>query len=286
MAIAERTALAFEGVVVVALDIFRTLEGMSCKCRLTTRAMWTDSGRLLAVVHTGIQDVIMRMPPASTLTAIEREVINSCLRMCKTFNGRKPEVIVIAHENDPSSQEFAYGDMGRPTSNSSNYGANDGWKQQGGNRVSQNGSSANQGQRDSAPAPRTRKKAPTAQSEGSPAEDGPATSVSPTASMLKARKTVMESKAKSNDARAKAKAAASEEAKAVGTDSPQGGANLSPYHDMTKAKAKAAASEEAKAQGTDGPLGGAKPLPDGVMEARKNMNPRDSPSEENDPDFG
>lgn len=57
MAIAERTSLAFEGIVVVALDVYRGGPGggggggLRCRCRLTTRGMWTDGGNLLAELH-------------------------------------------------------------------------------------------------------------------------------------------------------------------------------------------------------------------------------------------
>ena len=51
MAIAERSTLAFEGVVVVALDIYRGASGLGSRCRLTTRGMWTDQGRMLAELH-------------------------------------------------------------------------------------------------------------------------------------------------------------------------------------------------------------------------------------------
>jgi hypothetical protein len=70
MAIAERETLAFEGVIVVAVDVIRpkaamssggwggaaaggagAAGGLSCKARLTTRAMWTDQGKLLDTLH-------------------------------------------------------------------------------------------------------------------------------------------------------------------------------------------------------------------------------------------
>jgi hypothetical protein len=76
MAIAERETLAFEGVIVVAVDVIRpkaafsssggwagaaaggggggaaaAAGGLSCKARLTTRGMWTDQGKLLDTLH-------------------------------------------------------------------------------------------------------------------------------------------------------------------------------------------------------------------------------------------
>jgi hypothetical protein len=73
MAIPERETLAFEGVVVVAVDVIRpkgsaaaaavysavggggvgagAAGGLTCRTRITTRAMWTDNGRLMEVLH-------------------------------------------------------------------------------------------------------------------------------------------------------------------------------------------------------------------------------------------
>ena len=50
--------------------------------------------------------------------------------------------------------------------------------------------------------------------------------------------------------------------------------------------ADAAAIVEARAAGLYGPLGGLKVLPEGVMEQRRQQNPRDQPNQENDPDYG
>lgn len=70
MAIPERESLAYEGVVVVAVDVMRprstsapalgswsaSSKGaagsamLACRARLTTRGMWTDQGRLMEVL--------------------------------------------------------------------------------------------------------------------------------------------------------------------------------------------------------------------------------------------
>lgn len=57
MALPERAALAFEGVVVAAVDVFRAAPGgrgappaggtLRCRLRITTRGMWLDKGKLL-----------------------------------------------------------------------------------------------------------------------------------------------------------------------------------------------------------------------------------------------
>lgn len=44
--------LAFEGIVVLALDIYRIPgSNLSCRCRVTTRGMWTDNGQMLRELH-------------------------------------------------------------------------------------------------------------------------------------------------------------------------------------------------------------------------------------------
>jgi hypothetical protein len=73
MAIPERETLAFEGIVVVAVDLIRPKGsaaaaavysavggggvgasaggGLTCRARITTRGMWTDNGRLMDTLH-------------------------------------------------------------------------------------------------------------------------------------------------------------------------------------------------------------------------------------------
>ena len=106
MALTERTTIAFEGIVVVALDIFRggasgTGGSLGCRCRLTTRAMWTDNGRLLEELHGVAEGVVSRLSYDASLSVVERRVIDAVRNACKKYNSKLPEVIVIAHENDP-----------------------------------------------------------------------------------------------------------------------------------------------------------------------------------------
>jgi hypothetical protein len=53
MALAERTTLALDGVVVVAVDVLRegATDMLKGKVRLTVRGMWTDGGRLQRELH-------------------------------------------------------------------------------------------------------------------------------------------------------------------------------------------------------------------------------------------
>jgi hypothetical protein len=45
--------------------------------------------------------VVSRLPFDSSLTVVERQVIDAVKKACKTYNSRIPEVICIAHESDP-----------------------------------------------------------------------------------------------------------------------------------------------------------------------------------------
>ncbi|KAA6421662.1 MAG: ribonuclease J-like [Trebouxia sp. A1-2] len=128
MGIEERQQLATEGIVVAAVDIVRgsmasssaqeTVDAFSspsgqppqavsrptalrAQIRVTTRAMWVDSGRLLEVLHKVSDVAVRRLPQDASLVAVERSVADAIRRACKEFNQRHPDVIVIAHEMDP-----------------------------------------------------------------------------------------------------------------------------------------------------------------------------------------
>jgi hypothetical protein len=64
MALPERTSLAFEGVIVASIDVFRAPQGgqkggggqqgggkLRCRARVTTRGMWLDRGKILDAIH-------------------------------------------------------------------------------------------------------------------------------------------------------------------------------------------------------------------------------------------
>ena len=50
---------------------------------------------------------VARLPWDATLLAVERLVAQSIRRECRSFNQRRPEVIVIAHEHDATSPSAA-----------------------------------------------------------------------------------------------------------------------------------------------------------------------------------
>ena len=114
MALEERSRLAFEGIVVVALDIWRGRsdgDGINCRPRLTTRGMWTDQGELLKELHGSAERAMARLERDAGLPRIERVVIDALKRTCWTFNNKKPEVICIVHEMTTGSPPSS---MARP----------------------------------------------------------------------------------------------------------------------------------------------------------------------------
>jgi hypothetical protein len=129
MALHQRQHIATEGVVVASVDVIRdpaviaavaaamvakgdgasqalasqeaASRKLKAKIRITTRAMWTDGGKLLELLHSSAETAISRLPGDAALSAVERVVGDSIRRAAKQFNNRKPEVIIIAHEADP-----------------------------------------------------------------------------------------------------------------------------------------------------------------------------------------
>lgn len=49
-----------------------------------------------------------------SLPAVERKLIGAIRKVCKQFNGRRPEVLVVAHEMDPRAGALAAAAAGRP----------------------------------------------------------------------------------------------------------------------------------------------------------------------------
>lgn len=129
MGLQQRQHIAAEGVVVAAVDVIRdpavisaiaaisaskgdapanamalqdaARKKLKAKIRITTRAMWTDGGKLLELLHASAEAAISKLPGDAALSAVERVVGDSIRRASKQFNNRRPEVIIIAHEADP-----------------------------------------------------------------------------------------------------------------------------------------------------------------------------------------
>ena len=75
--------LAFEGIVVLALDIYRIPgSNLSCRCRVTTRGMWTDNGQMLRELH--MVGVGFQWPVSSTPLDTSR-----CPVACWGYAGRR-----------------------------------------------------------------------------------------------------------------------------------------------------------------------------------------------------
>lgn len=109
MGLLERTTLAFEGVVVAAIDVVRSPPGgvsadnqfMGCHVRVTTRGMWVDKGRLLQELQTAVETAVTRLKNDASLVQVERTAIQAINRACRAFNNKRPEVICVAYEHDP-----------------------------------------------------------------------------------------------------------------------------------------------------------------------------------------
>ncbi|GAB4818720.1 hypothetical protein N2152v2_005766 [Parachlorella kessleri] len=138
MALEERQVLAVEGIIIASVDVVRdpavaaaqpgpnadpaalaatsaaaARAKLRAKIRVTTRAMWVDSGRLLQQLHAAADAAVSRLPGDANLTAVERVVADAMRRTCKQFNGRRPDVVVIAHEADPRAAVAAAGSRTR-----------------------------------------------------------------------------------------------------------------------------------------------------------------------------
>ena len=272
----ERTSLAFEGIVVVALDIYRSAGGggasvdsgggsLRCRCRLTTRGMWTDKGALLAELHRVAEGVVSRLSSDASLAVVERQVIDSVRKACKTYNQRTPEVIVIAHENDPRSAHIPLVAAGQQQRTPSSQ------QQEGRRAVS--GSKPWERPYSSSRGPGVRKPDEVSEGEGndSSGDESLPFSVAPERSAAEVQGTAAAAAGGVPSSNVKRKLL--EARKAV----------------VESRKAAAAAAGGAPtAQTSSGPQSGppSEPLPEGVLERRKQLNPRDRPSKENDPDFG
>lgn len=130
--------LAVEGIIIAAVDVIRDplLAGAAAgastdpaqlaaasaaaarrriraKIRVTTRAMWNDNGRLLQQLHAAADAAVGRLPGDASLAAVERVVTDAMRRTCKQAYGRRPDVVVIAHEADPRAGLAARADAAR-----------------------------------------------------------------------------------------------------------------------------------------------------------------------------
>lgn len=120
LAIEERMRVAVEGVVVVSVAVTKpepspssetgqvddkdqgTLKG---NIRITTRAMWTDGGRLIMEMQKSAEAAVRRMPLDVTLLQLERTVADMVRRTCVQYCKKRPDVIVTAHFATPDEEQ-------------------------------------------------------------------------------------------------------------------------------------------------------------------------------------
>eukprot|EP00894_Picocystis_sp_ML_P003666 jgi/Pico_ML_1/54183/g4594.t1 len=120
LAVEERMRVAVEGVVVVSVAVTKpkpsgssesegdgkedqnTLKG---SIRITTRAMWTDGGRLIVEMQKSAEAAVRRMPLDVTLLQLERTVADMVRRTCLQYCKKRPDVIVTAHYATPDEEQ-------------------------------------------------------------------------------------------------------------------------------------------------------------------------------------
>ncbi|GBG73489.1 hypothetical protein CBR_g16830 [Chara braunii] len=90
-----------EGDVAPEHEVRRGLRG---RVRITTRCMWVDGGRLLERIHTEAVKVLRSSDRNTSLSAVERDISSAIRKVCRKYNNKRPEVVVIATEsaNDPN----------------------------------------------------------------------------------------------------------------------------------------------------------------------------------------
>eukprot|EP01023_Acetabularia_acetabulum_P007819 TRINITY_DN13410_c0_g1_i7.p1 TRINITY_DN13410_c0_g1~~TRINITY_DN13410_c0_g1_i7.p1 ORF type:complete len:474 (-),score=78.99 TRINITY_DN13410_c0_g1_i7:289-1710(-) len=121
MCIDERQKLAHEGVVVIAVDIIRkpvytkkfgkgrkvspkdvvAMGMLECQVKLTSRGMWTDGSSLLVQLHKVVMSTVTSLRGDASLAVIEHSITKAVVQACYRFNNKNPDVLVIAHEQDP-----------------------------------------------------------------------------------------------------------------------------------------------------------------------------------------
>ncbi|XP_073059904.1 ribonuclease J-like isoform X1 [Primulina eburnea] len=106
LCIDERMRIAFDGIIVVSMEILRpqamddsvekTLKG---KIRITTRCLWLDKGKLLDALHKAAHASLSSCPVNCPLAHMERTVSEVLRKIVRKYSSKRPEVIAIAFEN-------------------------------------------------------------------------------------------------------------------------------------------------------------------------------------------
>merc|ERR1719436_306659 len=114
MAMSERMTLAVEGIIICAVEIVRVSNIESIRqrhlqgvIRITTRAMWTCKGLLLQEIYKVAQCSLESLPTNANISTVEKEIGIAIKKAAKDLTGRRPEVIVVAHDRDQHLSQIA-----------------------------------------------------------------------------------------------------------------------------------------------------------------------------------
>ena len=134
LAIEERMRIATEGIIVVDLEVFDNpppaaaaasasapdADGerppgprgggggyMTARARVTSRSMWTDEGRMLAKIRDASERSVEALESGARLSAVERTCASAVRFEARSYSGKRPDVIVVAHRGRGSPSDRA-----------------------------------------------------------------------------------------------------------------------------------------------------------------------------------
>ncbi|XP_073270027.1 ribonuclease J isoform X2 [Primulina huaijiensis] len=106
LCIDERMRIAFDGIIVVSMEILRPQatddsveKALKGKIRITTRCLWLDKGKLLDALHKAAHAALLSCPVNCPLAHMERIVSEGLRKIVRKYSSKRPEVIAIAFEN-------------------------------------------------------------------------------------------------------------------------------------------------------------------------------------------
>ncbi|XP_073024961.1 ribonuclease J-like isoform X1 [Primulina eburnea] len=106
LCIDERMRIAFDGIIVVSMEILRPQatddsveKALKGKIRITTRCLWLDKGKLLDALHKAAHAALSSCPVNCPLAHMERIVSEGLRKIVRKYSSKRPEVIAIAFEN-------------------------------------------------------------------------------------------------------------------------------------------------------------------------------------------
>lgn len=106
LCIDERLRIAFDGIIVVCMEIVRPQNmngplqtGLKGKIKISTRCLWLDKGKLLDALYKAAHAALASCPVNCPLLHMERIVSEVLRKVVRKYCSRRPEVIAIAVEN-------------------------------------------------------------------------------------------------------------------------------------------------------------------------------------------